>query len=108
MRGMRRVLPLLCLLLAGCSTHPGADFLDHFFPGKVRSDPRQLPYGGVCLPQGAPPGPGLPLVPSVPVPGVPVPGMPTAPLFPGDGPPAATLVPSTEPIPPPPPPPPPR
>jgi hypothetical protein len=79
---VRRWLPLCCLLLAGCSTHPGADFLDYWFPGKVRAEPQALPHGGVCLPQGGLGGPGVPATPVIPV--APVPSVPIGPpVFPG-------------------------
>ena len=53
---------LLCLL-AGCSTHPCADFSDRFFPGRIRPN-EVTPYGGVCIPQGPVvlPGPGVPII----------------------------------------------
>jgi hypothetical protein len=81
---VRPWLTLCCLLLAGCSTHPGADFLDYWFPGKVRGDPQTAPHGGVCLPQGGLGGPGVP-APAIPIaPVSPVPIGP--PVFPGAGP----------------------
>jgi len=100
---MRRFWSICCLLLAGCSTHPCADFLDHFFPGRVRADPATPPRGGVCIPQGAPLCPGAAVGPGAP--GIPVPL--GAPVFPGGVPPTPTpLGPEGGIIPPPPPPPP--
>ncbi len=42
---MKRTAALALLLLAGCSTHPCADLLDHFAPGRLPQAPRY--YGGV-------------------------------------------------------------
>jgi hypothetical protein len=86
---MRRVVPLLLLLLAGCSTAPVADFLDFFFTGR----PRQgdcAPFGGVCIPQGGPilapvvPAPAPAPAPPVPAPApvVPAPVTPGSPFLP--------------------------
>jgi hypothetical protein len=66
---MKRVLPLLFCLLAGCSSHPCANFLDWACPGRVRLDPKAPPYGGVCIPQGAPIGLGVPIPVTVTPPG---------------------------------------
>ncbi len=81
---MKRLLPILVLALAGCSSHPGAVFLDRVFPGRVRFDPKAPPFGGVCIPQAAPPpptaAPGIPIFP------VPV-GPPPPAVFPGTPPP---------------------
>jgi hypothetical protein len=96
---MRRLMPILCVLLAGCSTHPCADFLDHFFPGRVYADPQTAPHGGVCIPQGAPLCPGVPGTPGT------VPLGP--PVFPGTVPPTPTPIPPAGGLIPPPPPPPP-
>jgi hypothetical protein len=43
---------LLVCLLTGCSTHPLANTLDFFCPGKLGPN-RVQPYGGVGIPQGA-------------------------------------------------------
>lgn len=97
---MRPSAVLLLCLLAGCSTHPVADVMDYFVPGRLSKAAVQ-PYGGVCIPQGAiqPPLPGPPAV---------VLGPETAPLPPA---PATGAVPPPLPLPgagvPPPPPPPP-
>ena len=79
---MRRWLPWCCLVLAGCSTHPGAGFLDHVFQGKVRVNPQTPPHGGVCVPQGECGIPAAPVAPIAPVTPVPV----GAPIFPGAAP----------------------
>ncbi len=74
---MKRVL-VLCVLLAGCSTAPIADFMDHFFPAKI--DPNATPgartRGGVCDPPPTvmptpttPPGGLPPAVPAGPASG---------------------------------------
>jgi hypothetical protein len=63
---MGRILALLVLLFAGCSTHPIADFLDVVKPAP-----------SVCPPT-APVAPGLPTYPS----GPPVTAPPPGPNFP--------------------------
>jgi hypothetical protein len=56
-RGMKRLWPILLLLLTGCSTAPLADFLDFVRPGRLGPE-RVAPYGGVNAPRqvGAPIG----------------------------------------------------
>jgi hypothetical protein len=92
----RRVF-VLFLLLAGCSTHPCADFSDFFKPGHLYPD-KVTPYGGVCIPQGvniqgtSPSGPFGPVVPPpVPLPPNVPPPPPTGPIsvptFPAPSPP---------------------
>src|SRR5262245_24607095 len=97
---MRLCLPITLLILAGCSSHPGANFLDAFFPGRLQLDPKEPVRGGVCIPQGA--APALPVTPVVPVP-----AGPAGPVFPGTVPTpiGGGLPPEPAPIPPPPPPP---
>ena len=84
---MRRAVPLLLLLLAGCSTAPVADIMDFFCTGR----PRQgdcAPFGGVCIPQGGPilapvvPAPAPAPVPPVPAPPIPGPTAPASPFLP--------------------------
>jgi hypothetical protein len=54
---MRRVA-LLLLMLAGCSTNPKADIMDHFTP---RAAVKGQGRGGVCVPTPAlTPAPGAP------------------------------------------------
>ena len=74
---------LLLCLLTGCSTHPVANMLDFFCPGKMYPNQKDLvPYGGVGIPQGPILTPasavtiGVPFPPGVvPVPGpTPLPG----------------------------------
>ena len=90
----QRVRAIFLCFLAGCSTHPVADTLDFFKPGKLGPNKVQ-PYGGVAIPQG-------PIVPA----GIPAVSVPTAPVqvipgpLPLPGSPPTTLQP---PIPPPPP-----
>jgi hypothetical protein len=55
---MKRGGWLAICVLAGCSTHPAGDFLDFFKPGKVHSDGKTVPYGGICQNQGPALGPG--------------------------------------------------
>jgi len=92
---MRRHWPWLLWALAGCSTHPVADVLDYFSPGRVGTNDVP-PYGGVCIPQGpiqpplpAPgpdlvPGPAPSIIPPpAPLPGTaPAPAVPPPPSFP--------------------------
>ncbi len=95
---MRPIALLSMLVLTGCSTHPVADMMDFFHPGKMYPNDVE-PYGGVCIPQGAvlapapqvcppavPPGPGV-VPPPVPLPpnapgAVPPPAFPVTPLGP--------------------------
>lgn len=51
---MRRVAVLLILLAAGCSNAPVADWMDFWFPGRLKGDPKNI-YGGVGSPQLPPP-----------------------------------------------------
>jgi hypothetical protein len=44
---MKRAMWFLPLLICGCSTHPGADFLDFFCPPPM---PAGIGRGGVCNP----------------------------------------------------------
>ncbi len=90
---MKRLLPMLVLALAGCSSHPGADFLDRVFPGRVRFDPKTPPFGGVCIPQAAPPAPTA--TPGIPI--LPVPVGPPPAVFPGAPPPPAVPPPPSPP-----------
>jgi hypothetical protein len=97
---------LFLCFLAGCSTHPLVDTLDFFKPGKLYSDKKVQPYGGVAIPQG----PIVPVAPVFPAGVVPLPPgsgavPPPAPL-PGNQP--FQLQPPTGDIVPPLPPPPPR
>ena len=99
-----KVVSLLCfglsMLVAGCSTAPLCDFLDHVSPGRMEKD-RIPPQGGVCapgqgtIPIGGPP-PALPLIPGpAPLPGstgpppmipsINVPNVPPPPPPPSDG-----------------------
>jgi hypothetical protein len=86
---MKRLIALLYLLSAGCSTAPVADLLDYFSPGHLRPE-TTAPYGGVCVPRpvgGAvanPPGPAAPFG-AAPVP----PASPLAPAPLGPTPPPA-------------------
>jgi hypothetical protein len=92
---MRTSWILFTLLLAGCSTHPIADFLDVTQPGRMY--PNEVsPYGGVCGPQGSVLAPGLTCPPPV----VPVPAAP-GPMGPPVVPPPVPL-PGNAPAPPPP------
>ena len=84
---MTRRWPLLLCLVTGCSTHPVADVMDFFKPGKIYPNEVQ-PYGGVCLIQG-------PIQPPCPAPVI---GPPT-PLAPTPAPAPATLPPSVVPPP---------
>ena len=88
---MRRWLIWAVALLGGCSTHPVADFMDHFFPAKI--DPNAAGgrnRGGVCdPPPGSPTAPNAghtPGVPPVMPPAVPpygmAPGQPAVPAGP--------------------------
>jgi hypothetical protein len=53
---MKRTVTGLLLFMAGCSTAPWADFLDHFKPARIDPSASARPTrGGVCDP---PPGPG--------------------------------------------------
>jgi hypothetical protein len=74
-----RGLSVLAFLLAGCSTAPIADLMDHFAPGHVEPG-KAAPYGGVCQPQQlVPPGPP-PVLPGPPPAGTGiVPGSPSIP-----------------------------
>lgn len=54
---MRRILPLLVLLSAGCSNAPVAGFLDCCFPSRAKANPDPIPP-----PKIDPIGPG-PVVP---------------------------------------------
>ena len=67
---MKRIAAV-CLLLAGCSTAPVADLMDHFAPGRLPQAPGY--HGGVGTPQPAPPAVGLepPLPPPAPPPSEP-------------------------------------
>jgi hypothetical protein len=70
---MKRWLPLLLVLLSGCSTAPCADFLDYFFPPPC---PPAVGRGGVCNPLATQPAPP----PVVGRPGLPEPPPPEPPL----------------------------
>ncbi len=83
-----RCATLLLLVLAGCSTHPVADMLDYFAPGRLGRG-EVLPYGGVCIPQGA-------IQPPLPTAAPVVLGPETAPLMPT---PAGGVVPPPLPLP---------
>ena len=75
---------LVLLMCCGCSTAPVADFLDYFYPAKIKIDPKVQPYGGVCGPDGGPPNlPALPpiSIPSGPPPGPTLPGLPPPPAL---------------------------
>lgn len=94
--------------LAGCSTHPAGDVLDFFKPGRIYTDGKTTPYGGVCQPQGPLIGPGAGGPPQINV-GPPTPIVPDAPVAPVIPPPVpitATPSPPGGPLVPPPPPPP--
>lgn len=91
---------LLVCLLTGCSTHPVADMLDYFAPGKM--GPNEVPpYGGVGIPQGAivPPAAVVPggVVPGgvIPPPVVPPPVVPPPAPLPSVRPPGFQLQPPT-------------
>jgi hypothetical protein len=103
---MKRICILLALTLSGCSTHPLADVLDNFQPGRFGKNEVQ-PYGGVCIPQGpvlppsnlpvivpgpisGPPAgvipPPVPLPSAIPVPTPPITdGVPPPPIYPRPG-----------------------
>jgi hypothetical protein len=66
---MKRIAAV-CLLLAGCSTAPVADLMDHFAPGRLPPAPGY--HGGVGSQPSAPP-PADVLPPPPPPPGAPVP-----------------------------------
>lgn len=76
---MKWKLPILLVLVCGCSTAPVADVLDFFAPGRLAPG-KTPPYGGVCNPVGPPtaaaPGSG-PIPPPVPIGSFP-PGQPTS------------------------------
>jgi hypothetical protein len=91
---MRHTWLVLLLGLAGCSTHPVADVMDFFRPGRIYANEVQ-PYGGICGPQGAVLLPGVEACPTVMPPAAPVPPAP------GLVPPAVPLPPSTGATPPP-------
>jgi len=95
---------LAILLLTGCSTHPAGDILDFFKPGKLYTDGKTVPYGGVCRNQGAVLGPGAGGPPQIDV-GPPVPVVPTGPVVPPPAPITAPAGPGGPAFPPPPPPP---
>jgi hypothetical protein len=71
---MRRLLPLLVLLSAGCSNAPIAGFLDNCFPSHAKSSGDPVP----------PPKPKPDLVGPGPVPPGPAPGPNPGPLPPPD------------------------
>jgi hypothetical protein len=50
---MKRLLPLVLVVLCGCSTAPVADFLDFFCPPRMPPGGR----GGVCNPSATQPAP---------------------------------------------------
>jgi hypothetical protein len=66
---MRRLMALLLLLAAGCSTAPLADVLDFVKPGRLVSNPTRI-YGGVSAPNVSQPvewpAPALPAPPAPP------------------------------------------
>jgi hypothetical protein len=91
---MRHTALMLALLLTGCSTHPIADVMDFWRPGRMYANTVD-PYGGVCgqhgailIPGAAPPAPPCPPVPPPPStpgvvpPPVPLPGSPGGPVPP--------------------------
>jgi hypothetical protein len=85
---MKRAPSLLLLLVCGCSTAPVADVMDYLVPGRIDLS-KGNPYGGVCIPQGGPPGGAVaplavPVVPVAPPPGA----VPAAPVVPPPPPPA--------------------
>jgi hypothetical protein len=80
---------LALVLAAGCSTHPVGDMLDFFKPGRVYTDGKTVPYGGVCRNQGPALGPGSGGPPQINV-------GPPAPIAPGE--PALPVVPPAVPI----------
>jgi hypothetical protein len=101
------VLVLAGMAAAGCSTHPAGDVLDFFKPGRIYTDGKTTPYGGVCQPQGPLVGPGAGGPPQINV-GPPTPLVPeaVAPVIPPPVPITATpLGPGGPAVPPPPPPP---
>lgn len=67
---MQRMGSLLLLLVAGCSTAPIADILDHVKPGRIRpvapvvSGGVGMPHPGIGSPVVASPSPPPPLVPT--------------------------------------------
>ena len=95
---------------AGCSTHPVGDTLDFFKPGRIYTDGKTTPYGGVCQPQGPLMGPGAGGPPQINV-GPPTPLLPdgapapAVPVIPPAVPITAPAVPGAPTVPPPPPPP---
>jgi hypothetical protein len=92
---------LALILLAGCSTHPVGDMLDYFKPGKLYSDGKTVPYGGVCQNQGPVLGPGAGGPPQINV----GPPAPLGPVVPPPVPITAPVGPGGPTVPPPPPPP---
>jgi len=89
---MRYISLLFVLTLGGCSTHPIADTLDFFKPGKMYPNEVE-PYGGVLVQQGSILAPGVPgpptapgiVPPPVPLPGTPGGSVPPPPAFPPTG-----------------------
>jgi hypothetical protein len=63
---MKRLMALVLLLAAGCSTAPLADLLDLCKPGRLGAE-QTPPYGGVCAPKQVGP-PGGAVVPPPPLP----------------------------------------
>lgn len=79
---MKRLCPIILLLLGGClSNAPVANFLDFVRPGKLRTNAKVQPHGGVCIPQGTLGGPPIPPPPVmggalIPPPMIPPPAVP--------------------------------
>jgi hypothetical protein len=88
-------LASISVFFVGCSTHPVADFMDHFFPAKI--DPNAAGgrnRGGVCDPPvGSPVAPNSGRTPATAIP----PGV--VPSIPGPPPGTSTGLPPVEPPP---------